>query len=208
MQSACRILSNVNGRIKITDHQRDHLITTLLSFKKFLNNGNVDGIHAFGTEALRKADNSTSVIDGILKESQIAVKVLSGVEEAQAIACGLKTDPELAEFSDYFALDLGGGSLEILTIKNDKVCLARSLSLGAVAVASANTNDTNVPLSSEVLAKTHRYVRASLKKELIDLQPKEIPLLIGSGGTLVFLRKLLALQNQPTNQTNLLSLEH
>ena len=54
------------------------------------------------------------------KLGQIGVKlrILSGEEEARYVSLGLLSDPVVSNQKDFVGFDLGGGSLEVIGIRN------------------------------------------------------------------------------------------
>ena len=142
------------------------------------------------TEALRKAENSQEVTLFVEQQTSLKIQILSGQEEAKAVIKGLQTDPMINDLADYFALDIGGGSLEIMEVEQKRVCNIQSLPLGAVSVALANSSNLNLPLTPETQLKTRGFVRNIVQKEFKIYSAKR-PHLVGTGGILVFLRQIL-----------------
>ena len=142
------------------------------------------------TEALRKAENSQEVTLFVEQQTSLKIKILSGQEEAKAVVKGLQTDPMINDLADYFALDIGGGSLEIMEVEQKRVCNIQSLPLGAVSVALANSSNLNLPLTPETQLKTRGFVRNIVQKEFKIYSAKR-PHLVGTGGIIVFLRQIL-----------------
>jgi exopolyphosphatase/guanosine-5'-triphosphate,3'-diphosphate pyrophosphatase len=92
----------------------------------------VERIDTIATEAVRRASNGPALVDSIAEQTGLAVRVLSGDEEAHFAALGV-----IAGFYRPVGLigDMGGGSLEVADIDDDRVGDRRvSLSLGALPV--------------------------------------------------------------------------
>ena len=60
-----------------------------------------------------------------------------------AVVRGLQTDPMLNDLMDFIAMDIGGGSLELIQVQNHQVIEVKSLPLGAVRMAQMNQVDLN-----------------------------------------------------------------
>jgi exopolyphosphatase/pppGpp-phosphohydrolase len=110
------------------------------------------------------------------------------------VADGLQTDPNLSHFESFLALDLGGGSLELIETTNGETKQAISLPLGAVAIASQSNISLKSPLPQELLFELRTYIEAQLHLQASKFSQSPHPL-IGCGGTLVFLRLLLGDSN-------------
>jgi len=201
----CRLLSKSAGNTTLSTKQLEKLISSLISFQKFFQKYETDQVFAVATEALRKTDNALTVVSEVKAATSISIRILSGIEEARTVALGLKTDPALHNWSDYFALDLGGGSLEILLIQNSEVLHAHSLPLGAVTVSLASGVDPSGPISLNAEKKVRKYVQNILQNKLPNL-PNSPSLLAGSGGTLVFLRKMISMELPSTMDCSSFSL--
>lgn len=82
-------------------------------------------IWCFATSAVRDANNQQEFCDRIFEETGIAVRVLSGEEEAN---CGFVGAVE----EDGGIIDIGGGSTEIIFGKQQKVFYRNSFNIGCV----------------------------------------------------------------------------
>ena len=142
-------------------------ITSLLSdkFQNICQSHQTDHLIIVATEALRKAENSKEVKLFVEQQTGLKIKILSGQEEAKAVVKGLQTDPMINDLADYFALDIGGGSLEIMEVEQKRVSNIKSLPLGAVSVGLANSTNLNLPLTPETQLKTRGFVRKIVQKE-------------------------------------------
>ena len=149
-----------------------------------------------GTEAFRKAENSDHVIQSILEETGFRIEILSGNEEAQAVAEGLLNDPNLCDWKSFIALDLGGGSLELLACKDRKTIELKSLPLGAIALAGRSGLDLAKPIPPETTLKLSKEVDQYLEEQAKVFKNSRLHL-AGCGGTLVFLRQIIEESLQP-----------
>lgn len=94
----------------------------------------VERIDVLATEAVRRAGNGADLVQAVARESGLAVRVLSGEEEAHYAALGV-----IAGFYRPSGLigDMGGGSLEVAEVTDDRVgSRSVSLPLGALPVQS------------------------------------------------------------------------
>jgi exopolyphosphatase/guanosine-5'-triphosphate,3'-diphosphate pyrophosphatase len=142
-----------------------------------------------GTEALRLTQNIAELKDGILQATGLSLSVLTGKQEAEGIALGIKTDPQFDKLESFHAFDLGGGSLEVLEVKQNKVALKASMPLGCVALLQKFIKEPAEPLGE----KEQSLIFSTTKELLVSNLPKLKPcrFLIASGGTIVHLRKIL-----------------
>lgn len=134
-----------------------------------------------GTSAVRECANRAEFGALIRATAGVPLTIISGEVEARLVAAGVRTDPAYAACPNLTIFDLGGGSLEVATVRGPQVALARSYPLGSVRL-------------------THGYLRggegvvdeldqASIRDHLIRtlgpaLSPRlaEQSLVVGAGG--------------------------
>jgi exopolyphosphatase/guanosine-5'-triphosphate,3'-diphosphate pyrophosphatase len=107
-------------------------LAALRRFRAIADAMGVGRIDALATEAVRHASNGPALVAAIAEQTGLLVRVLSGDEEAQYAALGV-----IAGFYRPIGLvgDMGGGSLEVAEILDDRVGERRvSLPLGALPV--------------------------------------------------------------------------
>jgi len=110
----------------------DRTLAALRRFRAIADAMDVERIDALATEAVRQARNGPDLVARIAEQTGLAVHVLSGDEEAYYGALGV--------ISGFFrptglAADMGGGSLEMADVLDDRVGTGRlSLPLGALPV--------------------------------------------------------------------------
>ena len=120
------------------------------------------GVHemlAFATSAVRDAANGDELIASIEAETQVAVKVLPGADEARLTFLAARRWFGWSS-GRLLLLDIGGGSLEIAAGHDEDPDTAVSLPLGAGRL----TRDwlPGDPPSAADIRKLRRYVRAEI----------------------------------------------
>ena len=110
----CRIFTLTEKKVlKISQEGSTRLVSCIDKFQNICQSHQTDHLIVVATEALRKAENSQEVTLFVEQQTSLKIKILSGQEEAKAVVKGLQTDPMINDLADYFALDIGGGSLEL-----------------------------------------------------------------------------------------------
>lgn len=90
----------------------------------------VTNVYAFGTSALRTAQNSKEFIAEVKSKTGISIRVISGNQEGDLIAKGILANEDL--FEGVTALiDIGGGSTEVSLARGPKLLERHSFDLGA-----------------------------------------------------------------------------
>ena len=122
----------VTGRI--ARDAMDLGVRTLRTFARLARGRRVQRIRAVATSAVREAQNGPTFVERARREAGIQVKVISGREEARLIyraaahSLGLGGDP-------YLLLDVGGGSVELVLVKDGRPVWLESLPLGVARLA-------------------------------------------------------------------------
>lgn len=152
-------------------------------------------VRIVATEALRRMENADLLIKEVQNLFDLNIEILSGSEEAFFIASGLLTDPALEKISAFCAIDLGGGSMEIMRIRNGACESVKSLPLGAFVLAEKFFgNLANKPVQEDMI-RLQNYVSSTLADSCTALL-KDCSHLVGSGGAIVFLRQLISSMNR------------
>jgi exopolyphosphatase/guanosine-5'-triphosphate,3'-diphosphate pyrophosphatase len=104
-------------------------INSLKEIKGICDDREVDKIIAYGTSALRDAENKSEFINRAMDKSGIKVEVISGEEEAYYGYLGVSRSLDL---QDFMIMDVGGGSTEFIRIENGEKKYLKSLNIGSV----------------------------------------------------------------------------
>lgn len=118
---------------RLGDDAMDLAVRTLASFRRVIELRKVDKLRAVATSAVREASNRDAFIKRIRRDTGIKVEIIAGAEEARLIfvaarhAMGLEGGPHLL-------IDIGGGSLELILVRDGEPLWMRSLPLGASRV--------------------------------------------------------------------------
>lgn len=142
------------------------------------------------TSAVRDAANGAEFCERVRTATGHDIRILSGGEEANLIGRGLLCDPLLSHLQDFHVFDLGGGSLECLAFANRRIERAASLPLGCVRLTEKFVADTAQPFDPALSAAIAAHVRRELSRAALSIaSPAAV---VGTGGTLATLRKVLA----------------
>ena len=98
------------------------------NFKSTLNTLSVKKILAFGTSALRVANNGAEIIQKIITETGIETCIISGEEEATYIYEGVASAMKIDQKS--LIVDIGGGSVEFIIGNEKEIFWKQSFEIG------------------------------------------------------------------------------
>ena len=153
-------------------------IETLKLFRQILDRYDADRVAAVATAAVRKAENGQAFVKAIQTETGFDIKVISGIEEASLDYLGAMSTLEIR---DGVLMDIGGGSIELVLIRERKQVEAISIPVGAVDLTE------RFGLKDQVDKKDLEALKDYLETtfEQIDFlkKAKGLPI-IGVGGTI------------------------
>jgi exopolyphosphatase/guanosine-5'-triphosphate,3'-diphosphate pyrophosphatase len=139
------------------------------------------------TSAARNASNAGALTERIRELSGLDVEIISGMEEAKYVCHGAVSSLDIAPSHVLFA-DIGGGSTELISLRQGKKPVLGSVEVGAVFVTERFI-DHDPPLENE-LSSVLAHTAEELRETLADLPPGAHEL-IGLGGTITTVPPIL-----------------
>ncbi|MGA3230114.1 MAG: Ppx/GppA family phosphatase, partial [Candidatus Binatus sp.] len=103
---------------RLTAESMDLAVRALLNFKRLLQVRRVDRLRAVATSAVREARNRAEFIRRIKRETGLTVEVISGLDGGP-----------------HLLIDVGGGSVELVLVRDGRPLWMRSVKLGAARLA-------------------------------------------------------------------------
>lgn len=155
----------------------------LARMKKIVDGYGVIGVEAVATSAVRMAVNGDAFVSAVADTVGLAISIISGEEEAELATLSALHNFDMAG-KRYAMVDIGGGSVEVVTALGNHIEGVYSLELGAVVLTEKLIAAD--PVRKGDYLKLRRHVRKalkSLKAECIEGAPP-VQCLIGSGGTM------------------------
>jgi exopolyphosphatase/guanosine-5'-triphosphate,3'-diphosphate pyrophosphatase len=163
-------------------------VETVARFKALAVSLNADEIVACATSALREARDSLAVVDRIEEQTGVKVRVISGKEEARLIFDAVRTSVVI-DPGPGLAMDLGGGSLELMIGDSSGLSWSASLKLGVARLTAALVRSD--PPSGSDRKRVVEAVTGRIHHPLVpSIAAAGARIAIGSSGTL---RTLIAL---------------
>lgn len=152
----------------------------LLRMRKIIDGLGVEVVEAVATSAVRKASNGQNFLAAMEKETGVKIRIIDGREEAELAALSARHHFEMTN-ARYLLVDIGGGSVEIVSAVGSHIEEIVSLELGAVFLTETFLAKDPIP------DKDFERLRKHLRRELLQaMEDREFPvqILIGSGGTM------------------------
>jgi exopolyphosphatase/guanosine-5'-triphosphate,3'-diphosphate pyrophosphatase len=164
----------------LTDEAMDMTVRTLAYFRRLARLRRVSRIRAVATSAVREARNRTAFIARIKRETGIAVEIISGNDEAKLIyaaaqhALGLEGGP-------YLLVDIGGGSAELVLVKDAKPVWMKSAKLGAARLTERYLAED--PPTAAQRKHLLEHLDDAIGAEMRDARRAGVVRAIGTSGT-------------------------
>lgn len=150
--------------------------SVLISFRALLKQFAMEEMHVFATASLRNIRNSAEAVDAIREETGIRVDVLSGDLEAELGYYGALLNLDLRDGAMF---DIGGGSTEIVEVRDGKILRAQSLPLGSLNLFRSCVS--RIWPKSKELKAMREMVERTLSEANLPLEKAER--VCGVGGT-------------------------
>lgn len=179
---------SLEGR-PLTDDAIERGVATLRKMGEIAKRWNADDVIAVATSAIREAPNRRKFLARSQKEAGIPVRMISGEEEADLIYRAIRSAVDF-HGGTALAIDIGGGSVEMIVGTNDEVFFTRSEPLGALRMAQKF--ELHSKATTAQVNACRDAARKALKKSLSRIESLGYDFVIGSSGTIVTLAELAA----------------
>jgi exopolyphosphatase/guanosine-5'-triphosphate,3'-diphosphate pyrophosphatase len=169
---------------RLSEEAIDRTVAALKDFRAVGDAAEARSWIAVATSAVRDAANSGELVDRVRREVGLQVRVIDGDAEARWAFTGAVSGLQV---EDGWALDVGGGSMELLRFRAREAIGSRTLPLGGLRLSDRFLHGD--PPSKEELAALREHVNRSLLTEGIGpLEGGER--VVGTGGTIRNLAKM------------------
>lgn len=147
----------------LSTHRMAHALETLRVFAAFCATSGIhpDRIEAVATSAIRDAPNGAAFVERAHRATGLAIRTLPQDEEAWFSYVAAVNSTAL---SDGVVLDLGGGSLELVQVRDRRAAAIASWPLGAVRATERFLPNGDGPAKPEAIEKLHARVLRELER--------------------------------------------
>ncbi|MEO0776621.1 MAG: phosphatase [Bacteroidota bacterium] len=164
-------------------------LDALVDFAQIIQQQQVQRIRAFGTAALRTAQNGADFIDRVRNHTNLDIQLIPGSEEARLIHQGVVQAVSL-DARPALIMDIGGGSVEFILANAERVFWAQSFPIG-VAVLYREWQHSD-PISAENVTRINAFLDQTLVPLHAQIARHQPRILVGASGTFDVLEQQLA----------------
>ncbi len=189
-----RIITRLGGHFSpagdLDEAAMSRTLRALKDFVDLLNRERTEAVFAIGTGVLREARNGMNFIEQVRLETGLALRLVSGEEEARLMLQGVLwslPDPS----PTCLVADIGGWSTEVFWTENGLPKKIRSVALGTVALSERFLKCD--PPAPEELRALEEHIRKVVKDVREEFEREGLSLaegdrnLIGTAGTITTL---------------------
>lgn len=151
-------------------------VDCLKRFKAKCDEFGVEKINAFGTSAIRDAENASDFITAVQNETSILIRVITGDDEAELIYKGITWSYDFQ--LPAMIMDIGGGSTEFIFANKNGIIEKVSLDIGILRIFQLFTFSD--PFNKEDIQKVKDWLD---EKSGNFFNGKKQEVLIGASGT-------------------------
>ncbi|MBI3500269.1 MAG: Ppx/GppA family phosphatase [Bacteroidetes bacterium] len=164
-------------------------IKALKKHKKTAEEFGAENIFAFGTSAIRSANNGNDFIKAAKEKTGIDIKIISGDKEAELIYYGVRSAVKM-DNTPSLIMDIGGGSTEFIIADKNKILWKQSFLLGAARLREKfHPSD---PLTEPEKKKIEKHLEENLQPLFEAVKKFPVTELIGSSGSFDSLAEMIA----------------
>ncbi len=178
-----RIGKGVDKTKLLSERGINETLESLKRFKKEANEEKVGTIYAIATSAVRDAKNKSDFIDRCKREVGINIEVIDGYREAElgfmGILGGLKYN------GNILAIDIGGGSTELIIGSSEGIKYSISIDIGAVRLTDRFI--TTDPITNNEFEDLKNNIQDNIRNPLQQIKKYSINKVAGIGGTITTL---------------------
>jgi exopolyphosphatase/guanosine-5'-triphosphate,3'-diphosphate pyrophosphatase len=175
IREAVRVGEGMGDENMLQPKPMDRAVHTAAVYSSFCKASGVEDVHAVATSAIRDARNRDELLGQIKERTGLEVRVISGEDEARYGYLAIANSTTLA---DGAGIDLGGGSVQLMRMKERQLEESVSLPLGSVRMSERFLPD------EKASSKQMKALREHLTGELEAVAWWEGELLAGIGGTI------------------------
>jgi len=152
-------------------------ISVLKEYKDIIKCNRTEKVFIFATASIRNINNTEEVVERIYNETKMIVEVISGEEEAYYDYIGATYKNNI---KNGIIMDIGGGSTELVFIKDKEIKKKISLPIGSL---NTYTNYVHNLIPTHKEYKTIKKIVINYLDD-IELDNKEYPIIYGIGGAI------------------------
>lgn len=157
-------------------------IAALRRCRRIIESHGVEQVLAVATSAVREANNGAEFLDAVLRQTGIAARVISGIDEARLVHLAVRDVIDLSA-RKALIIDIGGGSVELLLGDERGMHIAESAGLGVLRLRDLAGEDD--PVSRDGRRRITQLIQKEAGGILQRVRQLGVDLVVGTSGTIL-----------------------
>ena len=162
----------------------DRVVQCLREWRVLIDASHVDATVAVATSAVRDAENRDEFLDRVKREAGFEVELISGEEEARRTMLGIRSGLPPG-VTDVLALDIGGGSTELILDCQGQPPTVRSIDIGVVRLCERLLHHD--PPTDEEVSQAREWIAKETKAAVAGMGNYQTATFVGTAGTITSL---------------------
>lgn len=164
----------------LTDKAFARSFAVLRDYSSLIRDYGCERVFAYGTSAIRSANNSAHLIEKVSRDLGIQITPISGEEETKyvfnAMLCAVPPQGD----SNYIMVDIGGGNNEVIIGREDRMIWSASYELGSARLLEIFKPSD--PITTGELASINHYLDEKMADFNEAIKQYPVSRIIGSAG--------------------------
>lgn len=188
-----RLGEGVDRTRRLSGSAMERVIGCLCEWRAVIDGHRIAGCTVVATSAVRDAKNRDEFLDRVKRETGFEIEVISGEEEACRTLLGIRSGLP-AGVTDILALDIGGGSTELILDRPAEQPIVSSIDIGVVRLCERVLKHD--PPTSQEIEQARQWVCGEVQTAVEGMQGYQTATVVGTAGTITTLAAMA--QKLPT----------
>lgn len=164
----------------LTDKAFARSFAVLRDYSSLIKDYGCEKVFAFGTSAIRSANNSAHLIEKVSRDLGIQITPISGEEETKYVFNAMLSAVPPQGDSNYMMVDIGGGNNEVIIGRENRMLWSASYELGSARLLEIFKPSD--PITPGELASINHYLDEKMADFNEAIKQYPVTRLIGSAG--------------------------
>lgn len=179
-----RLGEGVDQSKRLKPEAMDRVASCLQEWRQVIDGFHVQARTAVATSAVRDAQNRQEFLDRLKSETNMDVELLTGEEEANRTMLGIRSGLP-REITNVLAVDIGGGSTELIYSQQSQPPVVRSIDIGVVRLSERLLHHD--PPTKEEIQQARAWIRRDITEALGAMPRRTGVTFVGTAGTITSL---------------------
>ena len=179
-----RLGEGVDQTKQLSQAAMDRVVQCLKEWREAIEGYRVDACTVVATSAVRDAGNRQEFLEQVKREAAFDIEIITGEEEARRTMLGIRSGLPHG-VSDVLAVDIGGGSTELILDRTGRKPVVLSINVGVVRLCERLLHH-DPPTSAEI-QQARDWVARETNTAIVEMGDYHTATFVGTAGTITSL---------------------